>query len=231
MSIHKDHRKRMRERFMLEGMDHFSDVQALEMLLFYAIPRRDTNEIAHGLIEHFGGLVQVLEATPEELAKVPGMGEHSAVLLSMILPLGRMYDKERTKPGKILDTIDKCGRHLMPYFRGKRNETVYLLCLDAKCKLLGCRLIGEGSVNSAGVPVRRVVETALSLNATSVVLAHNHPSGIAVPSGEDVVATERVAAALNAVEIILVDHLVFSDDDYVSHYHSGMYRPGEVSLE
>ena len=101
-----------------------------------------------------------------------------------------------------------------------------MLCLDAKCKLLCCKEIGEGSVNSANIPIRRVVEIALAVNATTVILAHNHPSGIAVPSGEDVLTTKRLAAALDAVEICLADHIVVADDDYVSMAQSGLYRPG-----
>ena len=115
----------------------------------------------------------------------------------------------------------------MPLFYGRRNEMVYLLCLDAKCKVLSCKLLGEGSVNSAGVPVRRIVETALAANATSVVLAHNHPSGLAVPSDADVLTTRRVAMALDAVEIELLDHIVVADDDYVSMAQSGKYRADE----
>jgi DNA repair protein RadC len=125
----------------------------------------------------------------------------------------------------ILSTVDACGKYLVPYFQSRRNETVFLLCLDAKCKVLCCKELGEGSVNSAAVPIRRIVEVALGANATSVVLAHNHPSGLAIPSGEDVQTTRRVAIALNAVEITLADHIVVADDDYVSLAQSGLYRP------
>jgi len=120
-----------------------------------------------------------------------------------------------------LTSIRRCGEYLLPFFFGRRNETVYLLCLDAKCKVLSCREVGEGSVNSANVPIRRIVEMALAANATSVILAHNHPSGIALPSPEDVTTTHRVAAALATVDIQLVDHIVVADDDFVSMVQSG----------
>ena len=227
MSIHDGHRQRMKERFLREGLDHFSDIQVLELLLFYGIPRQDTNPIAHSLLEHFGSLAQVLEAPVDELCKVPGVGRSAAVLLSMMLPIGRFYQKNRAENVKILASVEACGEYLVPYFHGRRNETVFLLCLDAKCKVLGCREMGEGSVNSAGVPIRRIVETALGMNATTVVLAHNHPSGFALPSGEDIQTTHRVAAALNAVEIALADHIIVADEDYVSIAQSGLYRPGE----
>ena len=111
------------------------------------------------------------------------------------------------------------------YFSGKRNETVVMLCMDAKCKVICCKEIAEGSVNNAGVSVRRIVELALASNATTVILAHNHPSGIAFPSSDDIRTTERISKALEAVDVILADHLVFSDKDWVSMAQSGYFAP------
>ena len=230
MPQHDGHRQRLKERFLREGLDHFSDVQVLELLLFYAIPRVDTNPIAHNLLACFGSLSQVLEAPVEELEKVPGIGRNAAVLLSLATAVGRYYQVDRSMNTRILQTVESCGEYLVPFFYGRRNETVFLLCLDAKCKVLCCREIGEGSVNSAGVPIRRIVETALGVNATTVVLAHNHPSGLALPSGEDVQTTRRVAAALSAVEITLADHIIVADDDYVSIAQSGYYRPEDCCV-
>ena len=223
MSIHKEHRQRMRERFLAEGLDHFTEYQVLELMLFYVIPRRDTNPIAHALIDRFGSLSQVLEAPVEELEKVDGIGPNAALLLNLITAAARYYAVNRTEKQKILRTIEDCGEYLKSFFVGRRSEMVYLLCLDAKCKVLGCREVGEGSVNSANVPLRRVVEIALGLNASSVVLAHNHPSGLALPSGEDIATTQRVAAALSAVDVHLVDHIIVADDDFVSLVQTG-YR-------
>ena len=110
---------------------------------------------------------------------------------------------------------------MLPFFFGRRFETVFLLCLDAKCKVLCCRELGEGSVNAAGISVRKVVETALSAGASSVVLAHNHPSGVAIPSEEDIQTTQRITSALRAVDITLADHLIVADEDYVSMALSG----------
>lgn len=225
MSIHEGHRQRMKERFRQEGLDHFSEIQVLEFLLFYCIPQGDTNLLAHRLLEHFGSLPQVLEAPAAELQKVSGVGPHTAVFLNLITEVGRYYLVNRAGPNVILHTTEKCGQYLVPRFYGRRNETVFLLCLDAKCKMLCCKEVGEGSVNSASISVRRIVEIALAANATTVVLAHNHPSGLAIPSAEDVHTTERIAAALNAVEITLADHIVVADDDFVSMVQSGYYRP------
>ena len=228
-SIHKGHRERLKERFREEGLDNFTDIQALELLLFYAVPQKDTNPIAHALLERFGSLSRVLEAAPEELEKVPGISAHSATLLTLVTALGRYYQVDCAQRVECLTTLDACGAYLVSYFFGRIRETVFLLCMDAKCKVLCCREVGEGSVNSASVSVRKIVETALNAGATTVVLAHNHPSGVALPSVEDVQTTRRVAAALAAVEIHLADHMVVSDGDYVSMVQSG-YRFDEYLL-
>ncbi len=224
MSIHDGHRQRLKNRFLSEGLDNFEELQVLELLLFYCIPRQDTNPVAHRLLEHFGSFAQVMEAAPEELKKVPGIGDSVATYLSLLTAAGRYYGvKQQNADVNILSDLESCGKYLTPYFRSRRNETVFLLCLDAKCKVLCCKEVGEGSVNSAAVPIRRIVETALGVNATTVILAHNHPSGIAIPSGEDIQTTQRVAAALNTVDIILADHIVVADEDFTSMIQSG-YR-------
>ncbi|MBE6948168.1 MAG: DNA repair protein RadC [Ruminococcaceae bacterium] len=229
-TIHSGHRERLKKRFLDEGLEHFSEHQVLELLLFYCIPRKDTNPIAHALLAHFGSLAQIMEASPEELQKIEGMGEGSATFLSLLNAFCRYYMVSRSSNGTVLNTIEQCGAFLMPYFYGRKNETVYLLCLDAKCKVLSCKEVGEGSVNSAAVPIRRIVEMALGANATSAVLAHNHPSGMALPSGEDQLTTKKLANALYAVDIELVDHLVIADEDYVSMRQSGYYHPDNCRL-
>ncbi len=226
MSLHDGHRGRLRQRFLAEGLDHFSDVQVLELLLFYAIARQDTNPIAHRLLEHFGSLSQVLEAPVEELCKVEGVGENTAVYLRLVTQVGRYYLKDRTSKVKVLPTLESCAQYLQPYFFGQNVETVYLLCLDAKCKLLCCKKIAQGDVNSTDLSIRKIVETALNANASSVLLAHNHPGGMAIPSYEDIHTTQNVAAALRAVDVNFVDHLVICDDDYVSLMQSGYLKAG-----
>jgi DNA repair protein RadC len=222
--MHTGHRQRLKQQFLKNGLDGFTDFQVLELLLFYCIPRVDTNPIAHRLIEHFGGLDQVLDAKPEELMQVEGIGEHAATFLTLITAAGRYYQIKRSENTKILTTVEACGRYLLPFFHGRTNETVFLLCLDAKCKVLQCKELGEGSVNFASVPIRRIVETALMSKAVSVVLAHNHPSGLALPSADDILSTQRTAAALAAVEITLVDHIIVADDDFVTLGQSGLYQ-------
>ncbi len=229
-SVHSGHRQRLKERFLRDGLDNFEEHQALELLLFYGIPQRDTNPIAHELIERFGSLSGVLEAKPEELEQVPYVGENVTTLFRLITEISRYYQVNSAMREKILTTIYDCGRYLVPFFYGRQHETVFLLCLDAKCKVLACKKVGQGSINSASVSVRQIVETALKYNASAVILAHNHPSGLALPSREDVQTTRRVAAALDAVEVELTDHIVVADGDWVSLVQSGLYRPEECRI-
>lgn len=230
-SIHTSHRERVKQRFRREGLDNFDQLHVLELLLFFGIPQGDVNPLAHRLIDRFGSLRQVLEAPAEELEKVSGVGPHVSTLLTLTAQIARYYYTSASGPElRFFHTVKDCGEHLKRYFLGRREETVYLMCLDAKCMMLSCVEIGQGSVNTASVSVRRVVETALGHNATSVILAHNHPSGIAVPSAEDIVTTRRAAAALDAVGITLADHIVVAEDDYVSLVESGYYNPDECRL-
>lgn len=222
MSFQDGHRQRLKQRFRQEGLDNFDERYALELLLFYCVPRQDTKELACRLLEHFGSIVQVLEASPEELERVPGVGEGVSTFFSFRSALERYYQiRKAAQKEEILRDTEEYGRYLRYYFQDKKNEEVYILCLDAKCMVLCCKQVGEGSVNSANVPVRRIVELALTANATSVILAHNHPSGLALPSNEDIQTTYRLAKALQSVEIQLVDHLIFAQSDYTSIAQSG----------
>ena len=230
MSIHEGHRQRLKDRFRQEGLDGFNELNALDMLLFYCVPRSDTNPLAHRLLDHFGSFSGVLDASAEELEEVEGVGHNISTFLTFIPQAHRYYVNNKNKDVKIITTVAECGKFLAPKFIGRKNEMVYMICLDAKCKVLSCRQLGEGSVNSAGVPIRRIVDVALRMNASSVILAHNHPGGVAVPSTDDTVTTARVAQALSGVDVVLTDHLVFADGDYISMAESGYYRPAEFTI-
>ena len=229
MANHEGHRQRLKKRFHNEGLDHFEPHEVLELLLFYCIPRKDTKGIAYALLKRFGDLPGVLNASAAELKKVPEVGENTAAFLNLIRQVQRYYDVSNVCDEILID-LEACGRYLVPQFKNQRNEVVMLLCLDAKCKVLECCKVGEGSVNSAAIPIRRIVEMALGANATSVVLAHNHPSGIAVPSEEDKVTTRHLGQALWSVEIELTDHIVVADGDYVSLRQSGFYDPADCRV-
>lgn len=228
MSIHDGHRQRVRDRFLNSDLTSFEDHEVLELLLFYCIPRCDTNEIAHRLVKRFGNFAQVLDAPISELQKVEGIGENAAVFLSLMRSVSGFYQKSRLAKNTALTKISEYGNYLIPHFSTQRTEEVYLLCLDAKCMVLGCNKVGDGNINSTNISIRKIVDMAISSNATSVVLAHNHPSGIAVPSAEDIATTKLVANALIMVDVILNDHIIVADNDYVSMVESNLYSPDNI---
>ncbi len=227
MSLQDGHRDRMKRRLRREGLEHFEEVYVLEVLLYYAIPRKDTKPLAYELLQRFGSLSGVLEAPQSELEKVPGVGEHVSTLLHLVTELERYRAVHRAAMDRVLPTVEMCCRYLVPHFMGRREEMVYILCLDGKCRLLCCEKLGQGSVNSAEVPIRKLVEVALRVNASAAVLAHNHPSGLAVPTAEDIQATVQVSAALEAVGVRLLDHIIVADGDYVSLADSKLFLPPE----
>ncbi len=223
MSVHDGHRGRVKERFLKEGVLGMQEHEVLELLLFYCIPRRDTNVIAHNLIDRFGSLAKVLDAPLRELKKVEGMGENAAIFLQLVKATCGCYSVSRAKEARALTSYAACADYLKPFFHGMKAETVMLLSLDAKCMVLDCRKIGEGGINSTGVPIRKIVDTALATNASSVILAHNHPGGLAIPSHEDIATTKQVAAALRYVDVVLIDHIVVADNESISMSQSKMY--------
>ncbi len=228
MSINDGHRQRLRERFLAEGLDHFEEHNALELLLFYAMPRQDTRVLAKELLSRFGSLENVLTATAPELKKVAGVGDNIAIFLKLVNELGRYRAMRLAQTPRKYQTLEACSNLLVSMVSGLRNEEVYVMCLDGAGNLLCCKGLGEGCVNTAIVSVRKIVETALAFNATSVVMAHNHPCGVALPSREDVMTTNQVAKALAAVDVKLLDHIVVADGDYVSLLQSNYYRPADI---
>ena len=221
MGIHDGHREKMRQRFLKSGLDAFADHEALELLLYYAIPRRDTNPIAHALMERYGSLSAVLAAPVEDLKKVEGVGESAAILLKLAPQLYRKAKMSDAEQETVLSSVERVGAYLLDRFAGEKNEVVYQLCLDRKGKLLACKKLGEGGVTSADLDIRRLVENALLTGASAVVLAHNHPSGVALPSRDDYAATDRAKTALAVVDVALIDHIIVADGDFVSMSDSG----------
>lgn len=216
----------MKARYKDHGLDNFNDVNVLELLLFYAIPRKDTNEIAHALLDHFGSLDRVLEASIPELEAVPGVGESSALLISLIPQIMRRYLTVKKSCVSTISGSADAGRYLVPRLMFEKDEKLLLLCLDAKKSVISCVNLGSGVVNAVDVNVRKIVENAVRHRANTVILAHNHPGGVALPSREDERLTIEIAAALKLVGIPLVDHIIVAGDDYVSFADSGMLGLG-----
>ena len=222
MGIHDGHREKMRRRFRETGLEGFADHEALELLLYYAIPRRDTNPIAHALMDRYDSLSAVLNAPVEDLQKVEGIGESAAVLLSLVARISRKARLADAAQETVLNSSERAGTYLLERFSGETREQVYLLCLDRKGKLLACKRLADGDVASADLNIRKVVETALLTSASAAILSHNHPSGVALPSADDEAATRQVRDALRTIGVELVDHIIVADRDFVSMADSGL---------
>lgn len=224
MGIHDGHRERLRSSFIENGLDSFNELNSLELLLFYAIPRRDTNEIAHRLLDTFGSLSGVMNAEREELMQVEGVGESAATLISLIPQIMRKSSISETSKIRYINNSEQAGKYLAPRFLHKKEEILLILCLDSLKHVISCNEISRGSINAVETNVRKIVETALRFRASSVIMAHNHPNGVALPSKEDDRSTRLVYNSLGTVGVTLVDHIIVAGDDYVSYADSGFFR-------
>ena len=221
---HKNHRSRLKKRFLNSGLDNFEPHQVLEMLLFFAIPQGDTNPTAHRLIDTFGSLNQVLDADFDDLLQVPGIGEHAATLIKFMTPAFRYYSEHADLAAMPFNSPDNVGDYLLGCYSGYTEEVISLLSLDSNCRILSYDIIGKGDVRTVSISTRKLVETVLSTKASCAVLCHNHPGGNALPSSEDLAATMRVAKTLSELGITLVDHFILCEGDYISLYQTENYR-------
>ena len=223
-SIHSGHRQRLKERYLQHGLDNFSDIEALEFLLTFALPRRDTNPIAHALLDCFGSYRQVLEADIQDLIRVPGIGENAAILIRLTADANRRYLSSQRRDGRRIRSSKDAGDFLVPMFSYLAEERVYVLSLDSRSKIIHCRAIAEGMSNKVDFAVRDIVDISLRDNAAGIVLAHNHLSGTALPSKADLHTTEQLYRTLNAMGVTLLDHIIVCDNDYVSLRDSGYFE-------
>lgn len=214
--VHDGHRERMKRRFIQAGLDGFNDHNLLEMLLFYAVPRKNTNLLAHKLIEHFGSLTAVFEADFEELKTVEGIGDNAATLIKLAPQLGKRYLEEKSAPKNVISSVNAAGEYFVAKFMFEVNEAAYALLLDSANGIIACKQISRGVVNATEVGVRMLVETAIKNNAASVIISHNHPAGPPQPSKEDEYCTELIRKALELVDIKLLDHIIVAGKEFQS---------------
>jgi DNA repair protein RadC len=216
--VHTGHRARMKERFAESDGKGLADHELLEMLLYYIIPRCDTNDLAHRLIEEFGSLSDVLEADAALLCRVDGIKESAALYLKLLgetarrYTAGKLLSEESDKP--VFDTPAKIAAFMMPRYMGINVERVYLLLFDNAMHLIDCYHVCDGSISGVALSIRRVVERAYRKGATAAILTHNHPGGMVVPSGDDIQLTRRLDEALRLMEIPLLEHYVFAGRKY-----------------
>lgn len=230
--MHEGHRGRMRDRYLAnEGFDGFSDYEFLEMLLYYGKPRGDTNPCAHELMERFGSIKALFEASVDELCTVDGVGLNSAILIKLINEAMRRYAGDMVERVQRYDTMSKVTDYLYRLFLGLDHERLYMLLFNDRLNLIDCVLLSKGSTNSSEVPMRNIVKKAVLKNATGVILAHNHPNGVAVPSESDLDVTEQIKHLLEIVDITLVEHFIIADEHFwpIMRRRYGVFRPAPVS--
>lgn len=228
-NLHSGHRERLRKRFLEEGLDGFEGHQVLELLLFQAIPRGDTNLISHRLIERFGSLSAVLEADPKDLALVDGMGDKAATFLAIIPQVTRRYFHDRVlRDRPKLNNSEAVAEYLIPLMAGRPEEVFYVLCLDTQCRVIYPALISEGTIKEAVVYPRHVVEVALRHRAASVIFAHNHPAGSFTPSSQDHHLTKLLIQALGPLDIKVLDHIIIAANKAYSFASEGVLPVYEI---
>lgn len=220
-SEHSGHRQRMRKKFIENGLDIFEMHEVLELLLFYAVPMKNTSILAHRLLNEFGSLSAVFDS-PIDVLMDFGLTETQAVFLKLMPGISRLYLEDKHNNTKKIINPDSVGEYIIGKFIGREEENVLALLLDAKGKEVYCGIISKGSINSTNVPIRKIVDLAMRYNAKSVILAHNHPSGVALPSKEDIDTTINVKNALELIGVMLVDHYIVADNDCVSLALSGI---------
>ncbi len=211
---HEGHRQRLKNRFLNDGLSGFEKHNILELLLFYSIPQKDTNDIAHELLDTFGSLKGVFDADFNELIKVKGVKENTATLIKLIPQLSREYMLDEFDEEKVFDKAEKIGKYFIRKYIGEINEVVYMMLLDNGYKLLSVVKLHEGSVNSAKISPRQIMTEIIKHNASMVVLAHNHPNGVAVPSMEDVNTTYSLKSTLSMYDAKLIEHILVAGNEY-----------------
>lgn len=199
----------MKSRFLKTGFDSFEPHEVLEFILFYAIPKRDTNKLAHKLIENFGSIAGVLNAPYELLVKINGIGEHAAVLLKQLPQLLRVYCEDMSKPSEVMDNSAKWIKYFKAKFIGRTNETLFVAGLDDFACFVACEIVSKGTRCTLDVSCESLFKFTIRWNVGRIVLAHNHPNGLAVPSLADKIKTQKLETALKYLDITLVDHFIF----------------------
>lgn len=224
VNIHAGHRQRMREKLEKGGMDALADHEVIEMLLYYVHSQKNTNTQAHNLLDAFGSLSNVIDAAPEDIKNVDGVGEASARLINFVHDLFGRYYTEKSSDNMILNTPDKIGKYVSAHYLSVTYEEFAILTFDSKLGLINFHSIEKGSPDKVSVNVRRLVEFAIRDKAAQVVLCHNHPNGIAVPSQKDQFTTIDIVGALKAIGITVIDHIIVAGNDYISMASSRQFK-------
>ena len=211
---HKEHRKRLKNRFIETKGYGFSDHELVEMLLFYAIPRKNTNEIAHSLCERFGTVDKIAEASIDELKHVDGIGRESAILIKLVLSMTQRYIEEKNKESKRIDTLEKAVDYGRNRVFGSIKEVVYATFVDNSLNVIDTSLVATGSIDEAKPLVVNILQLAIVKRANAVILFHNHPKGGTEASEADINFTSLLERELDLIGIHLVEHIIVDNDGF-----------------
>ena len=219
---YEGHRERLRQRFEKSGLQAFHEYEVLELLLTFVIPRQDTKPIAKELINKFKNFPAVLNADINELLNIKGIKDRSAQFVKILREIISYYFEEKAKNEeiqftKLIDLVE----YLKATIGGNKNEVFRVLYLNSQNKLIHSENLSEGTVTETVAFPRKVVEGALNNNATSVIIAHNHPGGIPEPSENDNAITEQIKNALKTVNISLQEHVIIADSAFYSYRQNG----------
>ena len=229
-NLHAKHRARMQERVERDGLDSLAEHEALEYLLFLSIPRADTNALAHRLIQHFGDFCKVLEAEPEELMRVEGVGPKSARLISTVMACSRYYELKKRKTRLSLNSAETAIAYVKPLFRGVQNEQLYLILLDDACRPVHDLRIAEGVPNRVAVDTRKLLRAVARTNSTCGILAHNHPTGLAIPSEADRLTTYHIMEVTGQLGFTIMDHIIIAGEEPAGIPRKQRCAPGRQPL-
>lgn len=223
--LHEGHRERVKKKFLKDGFTEGTQrYEILELILFYCIPRIDTKPLAKQLLEKFGSLSGVLSAPAEELKKFPGITDNGVTLFKMIMETARVYNAESVTEKTVFSCVDEIGTYLLGRYAGITDERFAVISLQNNGKFIACDFIGSGDVSAVGVSTRKIIEIVIEHKAGMIVIAHNHPGGLALPSGTDLETTKRISEALKHIGVRLFDHIVIADGDFVSFAQSEQFR-------
>lgn len=216
-NLHKFHRQRVRARFIKDGnLDSFEYHQILELLLFYSVPRKDTNELAHKMLNEYGSFHNLLNAKPEDIMKRCKVSEATAVLLSMIPHLTRRYLNSTWDKNVLINSVSIAGEYFYSLLAGQPYESFYMLCLDINKHLIKAVRISEGNVDNSQIYVEKVIDYALLHKTCFAIIGHNHPGGNLKPSSADLGATDKIYTALATINVVLLDHVIVSEENIFS---------------
>ncbi len=215
-NLHSKHRERLRDKFMKVGIDGLQEHEIIELLLFYAIPRKNTNEIAHKLINEYGNLGNIFDAEEENLVKIAGVGESVATMFRLMRECVNKYINDKNNIANVHLTPLNINTYIKNLFYGHTKEVAYAVLLDSDCSVKKVKKLSSGTVNATPIYPREVVKLAVNERYPYLLLAHNHPNGSAVPSPDDLKITKTIELALNFVEVRLVDHVIVAGEKTIS---------------